>query len=107
MPRRDGTGPMGHGPRTGWGLGSCSAGPEPENVPQAQGRGFGRGFGPGRGFGRGRGLGRRARGGGFLAQQSPEEEQHFLEEHRHTLQSRLDDINRRLDELTAREPQQK
>ncbi len=38
----DGTGPLGHGPRTGRGLGPCGLG---------SGRGFGRGFG----FGLGRG----------------------------------------------------
>ena len=26
MPRRDGTGPVGQGPRTGWGLGPCGGG---------------------------------------------------------------------------------
>lgn len=35
MPGRDGTGPWGRGPRTGWGMGPCGAG---------FGRGFGRGF---------------------------------------------------------------
>jgi len=37
MPRFDGTGPLGLGPGTGWGLGPCGAG-------RAWGRGFGRGF---------------------------------------------------------------
>ncbi|MBN1162393.1 DUF5320 domain-containing protein [Patescibacteria group bacterium] len=47
MPYFDGTGPMGHGPMTGRGMGPCGDG-------YAHGRGFGRGFGrgPGRGFGR-------------------------------------------------------
>ena len=107
MPRGDGTGPMGHGPRTGWGAGPCSADPGPANMPQMQERDFGRGYGLGRGFGGGRGPGRRARGGGFLAQPKPEEEQRFLEDHRNALQNRLNDINRRLDELTGKETEEK
>lgn len=39
MPRLDGTGPMGQGPRTGRGLGNC----------QGTGCGLGRGLGRGRG----------------------------------------------------------
>ena len=38
MPRFDGTGPLGLGPRTGWGLGPCGFG-------LGWGRGYGRGFG--------------------------------------------------------------
>lgn len=38
MPRFDGTGPLGAGPRTGRGLGPCGGG-------MAWGRGYGRGFG--------------------------------------------------------------
>ena len=107
MPRGDGTGPMGSGPKTGWGAGSCSDNPGPDNVPQMQGRGFGRESGRRRGFGGGRGLGRRARRGGFFVQPNSEEEQHFLENHRETLQSRLNDVNQRLEELTAQETQEK
>ena len=107
MPRGDGTGPMGHGPKTGWGAGSCSDNPGPDNVNQMPERGFGRGSGRHRGFGGGRGLRRRAGSGGFFAQSNPEEEQHFLEDHRDTLKSQLNDINRRLDELTAQETQEK
>jgi hypothetical protein len=43
MPRYNGTGPMGAGPGTGWGLGPCGAG-------MAWGRGWGRGFRKGFGF---------------------------------------------------------
>jgi len=51
MPARNGTGPLGGGPRTGRGLGGC-----PPTGPRPTGRGFGRGLGRGlgRGFGRGR-----------------------------------------------------
>jgi len=38
MPRFNGTGPLGSGPGTGWGLGPCGAG-------MAWRRGFGQGFG--------------------------------------------------------------
>lgn len=44
MPRRDGTGPMGQGPKTGRGMGSCA------NVESPV-------FGYGRGLGLGKGLG--------------------------------------------------
>ena len=49
MPRRDGTGPMGNGPQTGWGDGYCADAPESDNTPQTRGRGFGRGSGRRRG----------------------------------------------------------
>ena len=75
MPRFDGTGPNGEGPRTGWGYGRCpipageeqktaeSAGTEPAAVPQyGMGRVLGRGMRPRGGRGMGRGFGRR--GGG-------------------------------------------
>jgi len=43
MPRLNGTGPRGQGPRTGRGLGNC------QGAGQGVGRGFGRGLGQGRG----------------------------------------------------------
>lgn len=46
MPRGDGTGPRGFGPRTGRGLGYCNGYDSP---------GFTRGYGCGRGYGYGRG----------------------------------------------------
>jgi len=60
MPGGDRTGPMGEGPRTGWGMGYCGPGAAAE-VPAGQ-VDVGRGFGPG--FGRGGGRGRGGRGGG-------------------------------------------
>ncbi|AEV29154.1 hypothetical protein SpiGrapes_1341 [Sphaerochaeta pleomorpha str. Grapes] len=42
MPARDGTGPMGLGPYSGKGFGTC---------PRLSGRGFGRGYGRGQGYG--------------------------------------------------------
>ena len=72
MPARDGRGPQGVGPMTGWGMGNCVV-PNPKDSqggPQAAqapyfGRGLGMGLGRGRGqgFGRGLGLGARAQGG--------------------------------------------
>jgi hypothetical protein len=67
MPGRDKTGPMGQGPMTGGGFGSCAqeggqvpAGNRPR-LGRGRGRG-GRGGGRGRGLGRGMGLGRRQDG---------------------------------------------
>jgi hypothetical protein len=49
MPRQDGTGPTGKGPKTGRGVGSCDTGSKSTK------RGFGKGQGSGRGIGRRRG----------------------------------------------------
>lgn len=51
MPRFDGTGPEGKGPRTGRGLGRCD-GAAAQGAPPRRGVGLGRG----RGFGRGQGF---------------------------------------------------
>ena len=66
MPQRDGTGPMGKGPRTGWGRGRCQ-GKDASNSGEQVSSGptgrflFNRGprGGRGRGKGRGSGWGRR------------------------------------------------
>jgi hypothetical protein len=50
MPLRNGTGPLGEGPRTGRGLGLCGK----SLVRDERSRRLGRGFGMGRCFGRGR-----------------------------------------------------
>lgn len=55
MPRGDGTGPAGMGPRTGRAAGFCAGYPLPGYANQAGGRGFGGGFGRGGGRG-GRGF---------------------------------------------------
>ena len=107
MPRRDGTGPMGYGPQTGWGDGYCAGAPGSDNTPQTKDRGFGRGSGRRRGFGGGVGRRRMAGRGGFITPPNPEDEQHLLENHRDILQSQLSDLNKRLDELTAQETQAK
>ena len=53
MPGRDGTGPLGQGPMTGWRKGNCNDANDSNNGWFGFGRGRGRGFGAGRGFGRG------------------------------------------------------
>ena len=45
MPRGDGTGPLGQGPRTGRGMGYCAGYPVPGFMNHGFGRWFGRGFG--------------------------------------------------------------
>jgi len=81
MPRFNGTGPMGYGPGTGWGMGPCGGG-------QAYGR---------RGVGRGRGLGWR-RFWGYYPAPTPtkkegtemlSEEAGLLEEELKAIKSRL------------------
>lgn len=52
MPRRDGTGPMGLGSKTGRGLGPCKGEIDKSNVIAGFGRAFGNRRGRGRGFGR-------------------------------------------------------
>jgi len=63
MPRRDGTGPNGEGPRTGRGMGRCGKGnTAPDNssgnTQQQTGPGRGQSLGRGSGRGGGRGFGR-------------------------------------------------
>jgi len=53
MPRGDGTGPMGMGPRSGRAAGFCAGSSGPGNANPVPGRGFGMGFGRERGFGGG------------------------------------------------------
>ena len=50
----DKTGPMGQGPKTGKGTGSCEHGAESDQCQQTAGLGFGKGRGRNRGFGGGR-----------------------------------------------------
>lgn len=64
MPFRDGSGPNGAGPLTGWGMGHCggTAAAGRGNgffggIGRGRGQGMGRGFGRGFGFGRGMGYG--------------------------------------------------
>ena len=44
MPRFDGTGPLGRGPGTGWGMGPCGGGMRWNGYARPASRGFGLGF---------------------------------------------------------------
>lgn len=89
MPARNGTGPMGMGPMTGWGRGWC-------------GRGRGLGFGRGGGYGRYAGYGRfgmgRGWGGVWAEPFSPEMEREFLQREMEMLKARMDELQARLGE---------
>jgi len=61
MPRQDGTGPAGKGPKTGRGLGPCNTSKN-TGLGRGQGRGPATGRGQGRGLGTGRGMGPLNRG---------------------------------------------
>lgn len=80
MPARNGTGPRGMGPMTGWGRGWC-----------AGGGGMGRGFGGYGRFGMGRGF-----GGVWGAPVSPEMEEQALRQEMDMLRSRMDELQARL-----------
>ena len=100
MPNRDGTGPMGMGPRTGRGAGVCAGDEIQGYVEQVTPRWYDWGRG------RGRGRGRRFRGGGAPGWEwhgydrpSREQEVDVLEAQDRDLQEVLQHINDRLDEL--------
>lgn len=62
MPRNDGTGPMGMGPRTGGGFGRCGSSASTESAEELRGvgrGGFPHGGGRGNCYGGGRGMGQR------------------------------------------------
>jgi len=99
MPGRDRTGPMGYGPRTGWGAGLCAGTP----YPYIPGRGFGMGYGCRRGFRGGMGMGRWARWGTPFVQPTPQEERSFLENQMEGLQNSLNFLKQRLEELSVQE----
>ena len=86
MPRFDGTGPLGMGPGTGWGLGPCGAG-------RAWQRGWW-GSGWGRGFGW-----RRFWGYPYQPQITKKEEKELLEEEMANLEEELKAIKERLSQL--------
>ena len=84
MPRFDGTGPLGYGPGTGWGMGPCGAG-----------MGWRRG---GRGFGR-----RRFGGPGVYAPKiTTSEETEMLTDEAAVLEEELKEIKARLAELKGK-----
>ena len=87
MPRRDGTGPMGAGPKTGRGFGPCAwpAG------KQGRGMGFGRGYG--------RGYGWYAGFCPFAGKVTQKEELEILEDQANFLEEDLKGIKTRISEL--------
>ncbi|MFZ5449886.1 MAG: DUF5320 domain-containing protein [Thermodesulfobacteriota bacterium] len=103
MPGYNGTGPLGTGPGTGWGLGPCGAGRR---------RGFGRGMGRGA-WGFGREVYGRPRWGGrafsygpFGAGSpgyglAPQNEAQSLKEEQAYLQNELEAIQKRIAELES------
>lgn len=84
MPGRNGTGPGGMGPMTGWGRGWCAGG---------MGRGRGLGFGGNAGYGRfgmGRGF-----GGVWGTPVSSEMEEQYLRQEMEMLKARMDELQAR------------
>ncbi len=105
MPRFDGTGPLGAGPRTGWGRGYCAPGASQRAASDNVGvlRGLGRGGIPW-GGGRGRCLGGRGwlgrAGSGYAPQQTaPDEELDRLREELAKAQKTVQEMEARLAEL--------
>jgi hypothetical protein len=76
MPRGDGRGPAGHGPRTGRGLGYCAGYDSPgfTKPGPGQGRGFRRNFGPGHRMRRGFNQGNVNNQGGYAPNDNPQNE---------------------------------
>lgn len=118
MPRGDGTGPMGMGPRTGRAAGFCAGFDVPGYANPASGGGLEMGFGRGRGFwGCGRGHGRGWRnwfhatglpgwirfGGGTspYQQSAPDVEKEALRQQAQALEAELSQIRQRLSDLEA------
>lgn len=83
MPGRDGTGPNGEGPGTGWGMGPCVSGSDAAPLRRPM-RGRGRGRGPGR---------------GLYCRWYPEDDRSRLEALKSRLENDLKEINERLGKL--------
>jgi hypothetical protein len=108
MPRGDGTGPLGAGPRSGRAAGFCARSEAPgfatapgfgrrSGLGRGRGR-FGRGGG---GFGRGFRAGRPPAGLPFGAVASPEAEGEILEQEARELESSLEQVRRRLGQIAG------
>ena len=97
MPRRDGTGPMGRGPMTGGGFGTCTG---RGAVGQGSGRGMGRG-GAGSGMQR---MFRMFQSGGRFGANAPDQglENQSLMRENEALRSELNAIKKRLDDMEGR-----
>jgi hypothetical protein len=99
MPRFDRTGPLGAGPRTGWGQGGCVSGSGVGQDPTSGGvaRGLGRGGTP-LGGGRGRCVGGRGLWSGQASQGAAMDSTEEVQ----SLRSRLQDAQRAVREMEAR-----
>jgi len=99
MPNKNGTGPLGQGPKTGRQMGNC------EGAEPVAGRGFGRGFGRGAGRGFGRGFGRFCPRWGFAGlSESPlkltkEQEKKVLEAELAEIEAEKAEISKRIKEI--------
>lgn len=119
MPGFDGTGPMGAGPMTGGGRGSCNpayAGYGPvygRGYCYGRGRGLRRGFGPDFGMGRGYGRGFGGRtfypmwGAGYAPAYgpyalNPQDEAGMLRDEAEAMKQELEAIQKRIEELEAK-----
>ena len=98
MPRSDRSGPMGYGPETGRGSGSCR---DHQDIGDQNMfcRGFGRRGRHQRSFRRGMGIGQQANGGCFEQQPTQQEERSFLESQAEVLQSKLDAVKQQLNKF--------
>lgn len=104
MPGRNGTGPMGNGPMTGWGMGSCAVRVDggfvnPKGLGRAMGRGRFCGMGwwnrfSGAGFGP-RGFGRRVTGW------NTEDELTTLQQQAQAMEANLNNLRTRIDQLKS------
>jgi hypothetical protein len=90
MPKGDGTGPWGEGPKTGKQFGYCAGYPEPGYIIPGRRGGSGRGMGLGRGFGRGRGVRLEGRGRGLGGISSIPEEKMINDDENTTQKTYLD-----------------
>lgn len=106
MPRGNGMGPKGQGPKTGRGAGFC-AGYDVPGYYNAAVPGFGGRFGAGYRHGNGRGFGKRGLGfrqwfrGAIPAEMTAEGEKAFLKNQVEILAHELENANKRLVELDA------
>ncbi len=112
MPRGDGTGPMGMGPKTGRAAGFCAGFGMPGYMNQVPGRGFGMGVGRGRG-GAGCGGGRGWRNmfhatglpgwarDGVPVMPAPAEELAVLKQQAEHLGRVLGDMNKRIEDIES------
>ena len=113
MPGGDGTGPLGLGARTGWGLGYCSGYSIPGSVSPYGFRSFGFGRGVGRsfgwrqgGFGMGRGFWRQPAAGSFgysyYPSITPKQEADMLKDEAKAMQDEISAIEKRIAELESK-----